>query len=100
MLLKDYLEKDISEFWASMPGGKQSMENPVARPVVDGEPAPITHTQPAWRTAQSLKQIVDPSELSRWYDEFGRQATPKLIGSIYAMEKDLSDDQMTKFYRR
>ena len=70
------------------------------RLVTDGQPAPVVHAQRTWRTARDLKQVVDPAELARWWNEFGRQATPSLIGSLYVLEKDLPDDQMTKFNRR
>jgi len=100
MKLKDYFEMEISEFWASIPGGKAAFENPVARPVADGEPSPVVHTQPQYRLASSLALVLDPAELAHWFSEFGQAATVELIRSVYRAEADLPESLQTKFYRR
>ena len=100
MKFKDYLELEISEFWASIPGGKAAIENPAARPVADGEPAPVVHTQPQYRLASALAMVLDPAELAHWVSEFGQVATVELVRTVYRAEKDLSEALQTKFYRR
>lgn len=88
--LKDYLDKDIKEFWASMPGGKSSWEQET-RPVTDDIPAPPPRT---WKYAMEL--------ISLPFEERQRYASDDVIRATFVREseQDVPDEFKKRFQRK